>query len=760
MVRKARSVFTLASSAYAVGKLQHNMPSEHLAIKEKQQELAFRPRTDSSIGEQAHLRIHPLRESDAFIVSVQPPKVPEYGLERASCDIVLVIDVSGSMSSAAPLPEAEDGNDREAAGLSILDLVKHAAKTILETLGPDDRLGIVTFSDDATVVQELTFMSSSHKKKTLAKIESLREDASTNLWAGIRTGLQLFSKTDLVDNVQGLYILTDGMPNHMCPKQGYVKKLTPLLEDAAIKRAPIPTIHTFGFGYHIESNLMHSIAEVGKGNYSFIPDAGMIGTAFVHSVANLYTTMGTSASVEIELPKGRNLAATGGMTLKQGDRGHTLELGNIQYGQSRDLVFLCPNGIQEDTGISATLNYTLANGTSHQVQTQAMFSDAPALPQNLIHYHMHRAQICDLLASLFPLKENGEHMEIKHKTAIDDAQSRLKALIWTVQSSPFAATSEVQALLDDLTGDEPHGQISKALMSTTEKNYWHKWGRHYLPSLLHAHQRQICNTFKDPGPLLYGKDSPLFVKCRTELDAAFDNLPAPKPSRPRRVEYTYNSRGAVTGTRTVAHKNITMSSYNSSTAPCFEGNCLVTMGDGNRLPIKSLKPGMSVWTPMGSRAIAAILKTRVRGEQQKLCRVGELLVTPWHPIKHNGRWVFPRQVAKRSLSFSGSVYSILLAPFGHADGHAIKIGGQICVTLGHGLVTRSKNDIRSHQFFGNYGRVALAALRLPLDRNQHLRCGGMMRDAKTGLACGFARPDVARTVKRTLRVGTKTRCLA
>ena len=113
--------------------------------------LTFRPRDKIHLGDQPAIEIHPLRDSGAFIVSVQPPQVPESGLQRASCDIVLVIDVSGSMSAAAPLPEVEDGEEREAAGLSVLDLVKHAARTILETLGPSDRLGIVTFSTDATV---------------------------------------------------------------------------------------------------------------------------------------------------------------------------------------------------------------------------------------------------------------------------------------------------------------------------------------------------------------------------------------------------------------------------------------------------------------------------------------------------------------------------------------------------------------------------------------------------------------------------------
>jgi hypothetical protein len=186
------------------------------------------------------------------------------------------------------------------------------------------------------------------------------------------------------------------------------------------------------------------------------------------------------------------------------------------------------------------------------------------------------------------------------------------------------------------------------------------------------------------------------------------------------------------------------------------------MGDGQKMAIKTLKPGMLVWTPTGARAIAAILRTRMPGEKQKLCRVGELLVTPWHPIMRDGKWVFPAQVAESSYLIKGSVYSLLLAPHQQADSHAIEIGGLVCVTLGHGLVVRNKDDVRAHPFFGSYRRVALASLRLPVDKNQHLRCGGMLRNAKTGLACGFVKPMVAPGVKRTLGLGLgmKMRCLA
>lgn len=109
-------------------------------------------RTHDRIQENvASLSVTPVLSRDAFIVSVNTPRQPAQGLVRASCDIVLVIDVSVSMADPAPLPDAQNNKNAEETGLSILDLTKHAARTILSTLKDEDRLGIVAYSNDAQV---------------------------------------------------------------------------------------------------------------------------------------------------------------------------------------------------------------------------------------------------------------------------------------------------------------------------------------------------------------------------------------------------------------------------------------------------------------------------------------------------------------------------------------------------------------------------------------------------------------------------------
>ena len=715
---------------------------DEFVLVDPDRELPYRPKQASIDG--IDLQVHQLSFDDGVLISVKPPNAPQEAIPHVPVDIVLVIDISGSMHWAAPLPDTQDREERESAGLSVLDLTKHAAKTILAPLNEHDRLALVTFSADAKVVYDLGFMNTKGKKDISAKIEGLVHEGSTNLWAGIKTGLSVFENASTVNNVQGLFVLTDGMPNHMCPPQGYVTKLKPMLANMAASKPQIPSIHTFGFGYDMRSDLMQSIAEVGNGNYAFIPDAGMIGTIFVHAMANLCSTFCIEAQLEIKTSDSTVIQCPTASNIERPDMNTVIfRLGSLQYGQSRDIVITSKKHSKTPILDSAELRYNNRESTEALTTISAALTKVSTkLPQAISDYHVFRSQLCAFLAAFFPVQENGEHSALsdsKNSFDFEHARSQMDGLVMRIKSSAHTNDANIKSLLSELVGDEPAGQVAKAVSTTGKVNFYQKWGRHYLPSLLHAHARQVCNSFKDPGPLRYGIDSPLFIKCRDEMDGAFENLPPPKPTRPpaRKADGSY-----------IPHKNVgSMARYHSSANPCFDGVCEIRMGDDTDLAIRKLAPGMEVWTPKGARNVVAIMRTAAKPKgRDELCRVGDLWVTPYHPISIDGKWVFPADVAVDSKLCRTSVYSVLLAPSGEPDAHAIQVGGQLCTALGHGSLRGS--DARAHAFFGSYAKVVRSLMKLTRNEDGHLVSVGVERNARTGLVCGFKKSVLNTSVIR------------
>ncbi|KAK7731048.1 hypothetical protein SLS53_008850 [Cytospora paraplurivora] len=713
----------------------------------------------------ATVDIQPLPDKNGVIIRVQPPKAPvDEKLSHIPCDIALVIDVSGSMGANAPVP-----GDSESTGLSVLDLVKHACKTIMSTMKADDRLAILTFSSSSRVLQPLTAMTDANKKTAEAKIEAMGLEGCTNLWHGLRDGIRLFKDEQNTGRVPAVLVLTDGEPNHMCPPQGYIPALKAMGNI-------VPAMHTFGFGYTLRSGLLKSIAEFGDGNYSFIPDAGMIGTVFVHAVANLQSTFADKASLQliypnhvtIQQPNGSSVSLRDAEQAAGGNYELSIPLGNIQYGQSRDIYLQWKSDPGNDDElcppfVNVALQYSQMTGTPCTSHASRSLHDLSftTLSDTEIAYHTSRSRICAFLAEIFPIDHLGEHRvdeQLQSETGLEKKQQQLRTLIASLPAAHFPKDTKCNSLLQDLSGPEPLGQVSLAL---SRKSYFDRWGQHYLPSLHGAHARQLCNSFKDPGPLQYGVDSPLFIKCRDALNSAFDDLPAPQPSNiyhaaagrfgrqnPRGV---YPPAAVRLGDQRSGYCNIQMSSYNSSNTPCFAGRTGVRLASGRRVRMSSLRKGVRVETPVGPRMVAAVLVTRVR--RLVMVRLDGVLVTPWHPVglpaagplmglDDGYGWVFPAQVRPLELvRYTGAIYSVLLEKDGDVAAHAIALDGEMGetpfwgVTLGHGMT--SGDDVRAHRFFGNYDRVVRSLATLGVSKDGVVFGGGLRRSEATGLVNGF-----------------------
>lgn len=141
--------------------------------------------------------------------------LPADDVTRIPADVCLVIDVSGSMGNSAVIQGDDQGSFES--GLSILDVVKHAAATVIESLGDQDRLSIVGFSDGVLDVDtfEPTLMTDAGRKQALRAVRALHPRGYTNLWAGLERGLNLMQRAPPLsrspsDRSAALMVLTDG----------------------------------------------------------------------------------------------------------------------------------------------------------------------------------------------------------------------------------------------------------------------------------------------------------------------------------------------------------------------------------------------------------------------------------------------------------------------------------------------------------------------------------------------------------------------
>ncbi|KAK8116506.1 uncharacterized protein PG998_004787 [Apiospora kogelbergensis] len=513
-------------------------------MRDRPDEVELEAATTSAKPERPMISIQQFHTKEGMLVKVTPPREPtQLKTAHVPCDIVLVLDVSSSMNAMATIID-EKGGPNMNTGYTVLDIVKQVARTIVQTLHENDRLGIVTFSQTAHVLQSLQPVAGADKDGIKNEIHRLKSQRGTNLWDGVKTGLTLFNANLNTDRVPALMVLTDGEPFDE-PIKGYA--------DALRAQGPLPaSIYTLGFGDHIKSAVLSTIAEIGGGYYGFIPNSQVVCTVAAHAVAHIRSTFATTCHLELRVPHsatGLTMSTDQVLVTNQEQQlfagtSWSFPLGNLHYGQSRD-IYLRFNGTSgSKIHIEARLTQPYTKGFKH-VEAFSVWAAPPStLSEDEMSFHRNRNQICELILMLFPQDSQGSFIE---------TSNRAKRINWFETFVQRLGVANHNDKGNNLLIEQIQGHIRDAVYAHDEK--WKTWGRHYLMSVWFAHAKQLRTSFLDPGVEMYDDDSPLFLECQNRLFEAFRHqVPTPQPSQPDKADPSFSS-----GSRT-----LNMTSYDGT----------------------------------------------------------------------------------------------------------------------------------------------------------------------------------------------------
>jgi len=431
--------------------------------------------------------------------------------------------------------------------------------------------------------------------------------------------------------------------------------------------------------------LLDQIATNGNGTFSFIPDAGFVGTIFVNALTIFSTIIASRITLSFETQDGAKIKTVfGGFPVESAKWGSIVHVGNISFGQTKDVVVEFENSKIEP---NLTLKF------NNQEVTLDSDKIVKVDQSDLLDVQLLRLAFVDAARKILVSKKlSGDYFEKE-----------------VVKKHPIKNPDKyAQDLLKDIQGE--------ASLSLKETNF-KKWGSHYLLSLLGAHLNQNCNNFKDPGVQHYGGE--MFTKIRDVLDEAFLKIPPPKPSIVVSSS-SYNS-----------NQPINMNSYYDASGGCFDGNCVALMSNQEFIPLKNLKKGDLVSTPNGISKIVCVVKTVFPKNKAQLVELENgLISTPYHPIRKtsNSEWTFPKDMGISRERFCEAVYTFVLD-----SAHIMLINGYQCVTLGHNF---KDNAVVSHPFFGSDSVIA-DLKRMNGWKNGFVTVSGVNRDKRTGLISSF-----------------------
>ncbi|KAK8496741.1 hypothetical protein V6N13_096930 [Hibiscus sabdariffa] len=245
-------------------------------------------RTHDHFNVLVHLKAAAGVETRTPSSSINYASLLQYRNPRAPVDLVMVLDISASMSGTK------------------LALLKRAMGFVIQNLSSNDRLSVIAFSSTARRLFPLRRMSDLGRQQALQAVNSLVAYGGTNIAEGLRKGAKVMEDRTEKNPVASIIVLSDGQDTYTVHGTG-MNKTQPNCEllgalsmhggDNTGFRIPV---HAFGFGANHDASSLHSISEISGGTFSFIETETMIQDAFAQCIGGLLSIVVQELQVCVE----------------------------------------------------------------------------------------------------------------------------------------------------------------------------------------------------------------------------------------------------------------------------------------------------------------------------------------------------------------------------------------------------------------------------------------------------------------------------
>jgi Ca-activated chloride channel homolog len=201
--------------------------------------------------------------------------------ELPPSNLVLLLDVSGSMSAANKLP-----------------LLKQAFRMLVNELRPEDRIAIVVYAGAAGLVLEST--PGSEKAKIIAALDNLQSGGSTAGGAGLNLAYKVAQENFAEEGNNRIILATDGDFNIGSSSNAEMERLIEEKREHGV----FMTVLGFGMGNY-KDDKMEIIADKGNGNYAYIDNIQEARKVFITEFGGTLFTIAKDVKFQMEFNPAR-----------------------------------------------------------------------------------------------------------------------------------------------------------------------------------------------------------------------------------------------------------------------------------------------------------------------------------------------------------------------------------------------------------------------------------------------------------------------
>lgn len=290
---------------------------------------------------------------------------------RQPVHMMLAVDTSGSMELEDKLPS-----------------VKRSIQLMLSLLSPEDRLSLVTFSDDSKTFLNRAIPTPEERQAIQYRVNNLTPEGSTNMSAGLLEVRGLVEPPSS-GRKQGLVLLTDGHANvGVHTEQGLIEILQRIQTES-----PGLSLTTVAYGVDHNAEMLTNLAKAGGGAYNVVTNLEDVATVFGDILGGLVSV--SAQKVEVQLPPGAT-AITSYRTVTDPSGMTTVYVGDL-YADAEVTILFNSSPSLGPIRVKGT-DMTTLNAIDTIVEPQLLASTA-TIPVTLIMAE-YRQKVVALLADM------------------------------------------------------------------------------------------------------------------------------------------------------------------------------------------------------------------------------------------------------------------------------------------------------------------------------------------------------------------------
>jgi Ca-activated chloride channel homolog len=229
--------------------------------------------------------------------------------KRPPLDLALVLDTSGSMEGKP------------------IDALRASARELAGKLRNGDHLSVVVFHSKAEVLVPSVIVTAENRAKIDHAIAAIHATGTTDLVDGMTLGLSQLTSGIMVNSINRIVLLSDGVPNSSVALPQIV---------AAIRQAGV-SVTSLGFGIDYDTTLMTQIARDTGGSFHYLEEPDQVAKVFDAELVKMKSSVARNLQLELEPGPGVTIVAMPGLTLGAEGKMYAA-IGDLPAGETRDLM--------------------------------------------------------------------------------------------------------------------------------------------------------------------------------------------------------------------------------------------------------------------------------------------------------------------------------------------------------------------------------------------------------------------------------------